>query len=100
MDGIGGILILVVLIVLVANAGFLFFRLRKTPLRKSSRKHRAPDEEEDAIRREKQIHLWLEQEEEDAKRRVELRNKTLELYDEVRRRAASAETPSSQESDT
>jgi len=99
MNSNGGVLILIVFIVLIMNAVFLFFRIRNNPLRKSSRKQRAPEEFEDSIRREKQINLRIEQEDENAKRRVELRNSTLELYDAVRKKAAEAETNPYRESD-
>lgn len=87
----GGILITIVLIVLLMNAVLLVFKLRRNPLRKSSRHYKAPEELEGSIVREKRINLMLEQEHENAIRQVELRNKTLELYDEVRRKAAAAE---------
>jgi len=60
--------------------------------KKRSKRYRvAPEERKQAIWRDKEIARRVAREEEDALERFKLRNETLALYDEVRRRAAARE---------
>ena len=89
MDALLGSLIVIVFIVVIINLIMLYFRIKKDFPKKQSKK--APEEEEAAIIRERVIHQKIEREQEDAERRVLLQNKTLELYEQVRRNAEKAE---------
>ena len=83
-------IILIIFIVLVLNSYFVFSRIRKD--KKRSKRYRvAPEERAQAIWRDKEIARRIAREEEDALERFKLRNETLALYDEVRRRAAARE---------
>jgi len=79
----------IIAFVIVLNFVMLMFRLRRDRYSKPNRE--AMEEEKAALLRDHEIRRRLDREEEDAAQRVELRNKTLELYDEVRRRAAARE---------
>jgi len=79
----------IVAFVIVLNFVMLFFRLRRDRVKKPSRL--SLDEERAALLRHNEIKRRIEREEKQALEHVELRNKTLELYDEVRRRAAARE---------
>jgi predicted Holliday junction resolvase-like endonuclease len=89
MEAFFGSIIAIVFIVLAMNFILLFLRMRKNPPRKSSRK--APNEDVAAVWRDKEIQRRLEREQDSAERIVELRNKTFELYELVRRNAELAE---------
>ena len=83
-------LIAIVFLVLALNFLMLFIRLRKE--RRPGRNKKAALEEKDAvIWRNKEIQRMLDYEQETAEREVELRNRTLELYEQVRRNAAVEE---------
>ena len=75
--------------VIVLNFVMLMYRLRRDRVKKPSRAAMA--EEQAAVLRDKEIRRRLEREEIEALEHVEKLNKTLELYDEVRRRAAARE---------
>jgi len=91
MDGSIVYIILIIFIVLVLNFYFVFSRMRNEK-RRSKRYRVAPEERKQAIWRDKEIARRIAREEEDALERFKLRNETLALYDEVRRRAAARET--------
>ena len=84
-----GPLIAIVFIVIAANIFIVFRRLKTNPVRKSGT--RAMDEKEAAELRDSEIKRRFQQEFEDDLRRVELRNKTLDLYEQVRKRARDAD---------
>jgi len=79
----------IVAFVIVLNFVMLMFRLRRDSYKKPSRD--ALEEEKAVVLRNNEIRRRLGREEDDAAQQVELRNKTLALYDEVRRRAAARE---------
>ena len=79
----------IVIFVIVLNFIMLLFRLRRD--RYVRPKRPVQDEAMAATYRGNEIRRRLDREEQDAAQYVELRNKTLALYDEVRRRAAAAE---------
>ena len=89
MAGAFAYIIAIVAFVIVLNFVMLFFRLRRDRYRRPSRA--AIEEEEAAALREREIWRRIDREQEAAAVRVELRNQTLELYEEVRRRAALRE---------
>ena len=82
-----GYVIAIIIFVLIGNAVMLFFRhrnaRRETEELRSNRKSSSSDYEE-LVRRN-------EQAQEHAFRRVQLRNKTLEMYDQVRKRGDAAD---------
>ena len=80
----------IVFLVLALNLFFVTKRIRGEKKQKRMYKI-APMEREQSIWREKEIARRLERENETALERVKLRNDTLALYDEVRRRAAARE---------
>jgi len=84
-----GPLIAIVFIVIAANLFIVFRRLKTNPVRKAGKP--VINEEEAAMLRDSEIQRRFQQEFEDDLRRVELRNKTLELYEQVRREAKDAE---------
>ena len=89
-----GFMLAIVLIILIIN-GFFWFRRHGKSL-KSAR--RAPTEENARVIRHNEIQRRFEREQEDALEYIEKRNKTLALYDQVRRRAAAAEMAAEKES--
>ena len=89
MPGPFAYVIVLVVFVIAINFFMLFFRLRRDRYRKPGR---ASVEEAQAARwREKELQRRLDREQEEAAHRVELRNNTLALYDQVRRNAAARE---------
>jgi len=89
LDAVYGALIVIVFIVLAANLFIVFRRIRRSYPRKTGKA--ALNEQEAAELRDRQVKRRIERAQEDAERRVELRNKTLALYEQVRRNAAAAE---------
>ena len=87
MGGNIGFLILVVFIVLVINF-FVWFRRHGKSLR-SSRK--SMTEEHARVIRHNEIQRRFEREQEDALEYIEKRNKTLDLYEQVRKQAEATE---------
>ena len=82
-------LIGIVFVVIAMNFIMLFIRFKRDFPSKSNRK--APDEASAAIIRDREVYYRIELEQEAAERRVELRNKTFALYEQVRRNAAAEE---------
>ena len=83
-----GAMIAIVFIVVAANIFMILRRLRNAP-RKTG--EIAPDEEEAMSIRNQRIQFKLDLEFEEAERRVELRKKTWELFDQVRNRSEEEE---------
>jgi len=83
------ILIAVVFFIVAINFFLLFLRLRRE--RHPKTKGKAAEEKEAVKWRANAIQRRLHNELEDSARRVELRNKTLDLYEQVRKKAAEAE---------
>ena len=73
--------------VLALNIYFMFVRFRSGSKRKKITRA-AADEAKQALWRDKEVARRIEREDEDALERVKLKNETLALYDEVRRRHA------------
>ena len=84
----------IVIFVIVLNFIMLFHRLRRDRYRRPGKA--AVEEEKAAEWREKELQRRLDREQEDFAMRVELRNKTLELYEQVRRSAAERENGASE----
>jgi len=89
MDALLGSLIGIVFIVIAINFVMLYIRFKRDFPKKTSKK--ILEEDEAVIIREKAIHQKIEREQEEAERRVILQNKTLELYERVRRDADKKE---------
>ena len=89
MQGALVTLIAIVAFVIALNFMMLFFRLRRDRYRKPSKE--VIEEEKAVVWRDKEIRRRLDREQEEAIRYVELRNQTLALYEECRRRAAALE---------
>ena len=89
VNNMHAVIIAVVFFVVAINFYMLFVRLRKDRRPKIDRA--APGEAEASKWRDKEIIRRLDSEQADAARRVELRNKTLGLYEQVRRNAADRE---------
>jgi len=92
MFGVYAFLVGIVFIVIVINFAMLYNRLKRD--KKLKREGIAMSEPEASRWREKEIQRRLDREQEEAVKRVDLRNKTLELYEQVRRNAAAAENES------
>ena len=86
--GIGAVLAVVVALA-VANIFLLYARGKKR--RKSTKKLK--EECIASVKRHEHLKNRLEHELEDASRRAELRNKTLDMYQQVKDRAAESEGP-------
>ena len=89
MDALTGSLIAIVFIVVIMNAVALFLRLRRT--RANVPKRAAMEEAQAARIRDNEVKRRIELEQDDALRHITLRNRTLALYDYVRRRAEAVE---------
>ena len=89
MAGPFAYILAIVVFVIVLNFIVLFHRLRRDRYRRPGKA--AIEEEKAAEWREKELRRRLDREQEDFEMRVELRNKTLELYEQVRRNAAEQE---------
>ena len=85
-----GYLFAIVFFVIAVNIYIVASRLRKTPKRRKMNRA-AVDEAKQALWRDREVARRVEREDEDAYERHKLRNETLALYDEVRRRAAERE---------
>jgi len=86
-----GYLFVLIFFVVALNFYLLFFRNRKNRRRGRITKA-AVDEAKQALWRDKEVARRIEREQEDAYERVKLRNETLAIYDEVRKRAADRDT--------
>ena len=80
-------LLLIIGIVLVGNFYIFYSRYKKN----SASAKRDIDSRNIAERHHEELKRRLDREQEDAARRVELRNKTLEMYEQVRRQAENPE---------
>ena len=89
MEAFVGSIIAIVIIVVLGNLFMVFRRFRNIKLSRTRKP--AMDEQKAELIRSRAIQSRLEREQDEAKRRVELRNKTLELYEQVRRNAAARE---------
>ena len=89
MQGVFAYAIAIIIIVIVINFVMLRNRLRRDKPRKKSKP--AMDEEKAARLRNNEIQRRINREQEDMASYVEKRNKTLQLYAEVRKRAAERE---------
>ena len=77
------------IIFIVIALNFYFFVFRRLKRDKPKRMNRAAvDEAKQALWREKEIARRIEREQDDAIERIKLRNETLAMYEEVRRRHA------------
>jgi len=86
-----GYIFAIIFIILAINIYFLSIRNR-TGKRYKRITRAASDEAKQALWRDNEIARRIAREQEDAIERVTLRNETLALYDEVRRRAAARES--------
>jgi predicted Holliday junction resolvase-like endonuclease len=89
MPGAFAYLVALVFFVIALNFYFLYRRLRRDRYRKPGKQ--AMEEKIAAELRAREIQRRLDREQEDMANRVELRNKTLELYEIVRKNAALRE---------
>ena len=89
MEAMFGYMIAIVFIVIAMNFFALIMRMKKTHIPKPTRA--ALEEERAAVIRDNEVRRRIEIEQDGAERHVALRNKTLELYDYVRKRAEAAE---------
>jgi len=87
MEGGVAYLFAIIFFVLALNLYFVFMRMRKGNKRKRMDRV-AVDEAKQALWREKEVARRIEREQDDAMERVNLKNETLALYEEVRRRHA------------
>ena len=85
MDSSVAYLFVIIFFVITLNFYFLFARMRRGNKRKRMDRT-AIDEAKQALWRDKEVARRLEREKDDAIERIKLRNETLALYDEVRRR--------------
>ena len=92
MEGMVGYLVAVIMILLLGNAFFFYRNYKKN--RKPT--VRSTPEEKAVIYREHEIQRRLDREQEESARYVELRNKTLALYEQVRKNAEAAEKAAAQ----
>ena len=78
----------IVFVILALNLYFVFMRMKRGNKRKRMDRT-AIDEAKQALWREKEVARRIEREQADAVERIKLRNETLALYEEVRRRHAN-----------
>ena len=81
----------IVFIVIAINLFFVSKQFRSGNKRRTRMSRTAVDEAKQALWRDKEVARRIEQEDSDAYERVTLRNETLALYEEVRRRHARSE---------
>ena len=86
MSGAFGFIVAMVFLVIALNFYMLFIRMRRDRVKKPGRL--ALDEDEAAELRDKSIQRKLDHEEEQALEYIKKRNRTFELYEQVRREAA------------
>ena len=87
MNSSAGYLFAIVFFVLALNLYFVVSRMRRGNKRRRTDRV-APDEAKQAVWRDREIKRRLEREQDGALERVKLKNETLALYEEVRRRHA------------
>ena len=91
MDSSVAYIFAIVFIVLALNIYFITSRMKRS--NRPKRMNRAAVEEaKQALWRDKEIARRIEREQDDALERVKLRNETLAIYDEVRKRAAARDS--------
>ena len=78
----------IIFLVLALNIYFLSSRMRRDNNKRKRMTRAAIDEAKQALWRDKEVARRIAREEEDAIERVMLKNETLSLYEEVRRRHA------------
>lgn len=78
----------IIFLVLALNIYFLTSRMRRDNNRRKRMTRAAVDEAKQALWRDKEVARRIAREEEDALERVILKNETLAMYEEVRRRHA------------
>ena len=83
-------LFVLIFFVVALNAYIFIFRNRRNNRRRITKA--AADEAKQALWRDKEVARRIEREQSDAYERVKLRNETLAIYDEVRKRAAARES--------
>ncbi|MDR2571844.1 MAG: hypothetical protein LBD23_16320 [Oscillospiraceae bacterium] len=81
-----------IFVVIALNFYFVFIRMRRNNRNKKNTKVPAVQEEQQAMWRDKEIVRRLEREQDYALKRIRLRNETLALYEEVRRRHAEEDS--------
>ena len=81
----------IVFIVLALNIYFITSRFKRST-RPKKMTRAAIEEAKQALWRDKEIARRIEREQDDALERVKLKNETLAIYDEVRKRAAARES--------
>jgi len=84
-------LVAIIFIVIILNFYFLFSRMRRNDKYKKMGRA-AVEEAKQAIWRDKEVARRIAREQDDALERVKLRNETLAMYEEVRRRAAARDS--------
>ena len=93
MDTAVASLVAFLFLVIAINFFMLFARLRRDKSRPSSRKP-VPSEAEDVIRRDRAIQRRLAREQEQLAYAADMKDKTFELYDQVRRKYGDDERDS------
>jgi len=92
MDNAAASLFILLFIVVALNFYLIVIRRIRSDNKRSRKPGRiAIDEAKQALWRDKEVQRRIDREQDDAYERVKLRNETLALYDEVRRRAAERE---------
>ncbi|MCL2627348.1 MAG: hypothetical protein FWD44_01450 [Oscillospiraceae bacterium] len=82
----------ILFIVIALNLFITFRRARNTGNNRRNRSRPPPDEEKQAIWRDKEIARRIEREQDDAYERLTLRNETLAYYETVRQRHAKKDS--------
>jgi len=82
----------IILVVLALNIYFITSRLRRDNTKRKRMTRAAIDEAKQALWRDKEVARRIAREQEDALERVLLKNETLALYEEVRRRHAEEDS--------
>ena len=91
MPGYMTVIIVLIFLVLIANAIVVIIRAGRNRSPYGRRGKKAPKEEDALIRREKIVYRRIAVEQDRIKRYLELRDKTWALYEEVRQRHANDE---------
>jgi len=95
-----GYLFAILFIVIALNFYILVIRRNKKDNIRRKRMRRATvDEAKQALWRDREVARRIEREQDDAVERIKLRNETLALYEEVRRRHANDDKPEGEQSD-
>ena len=86
MNPVFGAIIAVIFLVIIMNFVALYIRIKKNPSVYGRRGKRAPEEQVAAEHRDREVLRRLDAEQDRYIRHIELRGKTWELYEEVRKR--------------